>query len=257
MAECVRAALITPDRTLLLMRRTRPGMPVYWVLPGGGVEPDDAGREDALYREIREEIAGKGDIVRLLHTMDGEDREFFYLVNVTSWSFEDRTGPEFTQDGRGEYHLDEVPLTEAALDELNIMPPQIGPILKNLATAGPDELTGPDTVPVGRSPWHITRELAAFLDEKAAHLPADQRRILQVLKIGEEFGEAAQAVIGVTGTNPRKGQSHTWDDVAAEVCDVMVSSMVALHRLGIPDPAAAFAAHVEKTAARTLAAQEA
>ncbi|MEV6689538.1 MazG-like family protein [Streptomyces sp. NPDC051130] len=105
--------------------------------------------------------------------------------------------------------------------------------------------------------WDTTAELAAFFDEKAAHVPAEQRKVLQVLKIGEEFGEAAQAVIGATGTNPRKGLSHTWDDVVAEVCDVMVTSMVALHRLGVPDPAAVFAAHLQKTAARTFVAREA
>ncbi|MFB9441445.1 NUDIX domain-containing protein [Streptomyces showdoensis] len=54
---------------MLAIRRTRPGIPVYWVLPGGGVEPGDESREAALYREIHEEIAGKADIVRLLHTM--------------------------------------------------------------------------------------------------------------------------------------------------------------------------------------------
>ncbi|MBT2478374.1 MazG-like family protein [Streptomyces sp. ISL-94] len=102
--------------------------------------------------------------------------------------------------------------------------------------------------------WDITGELAAFLDEAAAHVPAEQRRVLQVLKIGEEFGEAAQAVIG---TNPRKGRSHSWRDVESEVCDVLVTAMVALHRLGVADPATVFTAHLEKTAARTLAAREA
>ncbi|MFF1340425.1 MazG-like family protein [Streptomyces sp. NPDC058290] len=110
---------------------------------------------------------------------------------------------------------------------------------------------------VEKNAWDVTGELAVFLDEAAAHVPAEQRRVLQVLKIGEEFGEAAQAVIGATGTNPRKGRSHTWRDVESEVCDVLVTAMVALHRLGVADPAALFTAHLEKTAARTLAAREA
>ncbi|GGS95165.1 MazG-like family protein [Streptomyces chromofuscus] len=57
--------------------------------------------------------------------------------------------------------------------------------------------------------WDTTAELAAFFDRANAHIPPEQRSVLQVLKIGEEFGEAAQALIGVTGTNPRKGVSHT------------------------------------------------
>ncbi|WP_406180004.1 MazG-like family protein [Streptomyces sp. NBC_01006] len=108
-----------------------------------------------------------------------------------------------------------------------------------------------------KNAWAVTGELAAFFDEAAAHVPAEQRRVLQVLKIGEEFGEAAQAVIGATGTNPRKGLSHSWRDVEAEVCDVLVTAMVTLHRLGVTDPAAVFTAHLEKTSARTLTAREA
>ncbi|PAZ09668.1 hypothetical protein CLM62_45135 [Streptomyces sp. SA15] len=105
--------------------------------------------------------------------------------------------------------------------------------------------------------WKTTAELAAFFDQATADLPTAQRRLLQVLKIGEEFGEAAQAVIGATGTNPRKGMSHTWDDVTAEICDVIVTSMVALHRLGVPDPETAFTEHLKQAAARTLATREA
>ncbi|MFI8386101.1 NUDIX domain-containing protein [Streptomyces sp. NPDC085540] len=69
MIERVRAVLVTADATMLVIRRTKPGLPVYWVLPGGGVEESDASREVTLHREIHEEIAGKADIVRLLHTM--------------------------------------------------------------------------------------------------------------------------------------------------------------------------------------------
>jgi hypothetical protein len=109
---------------------------------------------------------------------------------------------------------------------------------------------------VEKDHWEVTAGLAAFLDEAAAHIPAQQRSVLQVLKIGEEFGEAAQALIGVTGVSPRKGTSHTWDDVTAEICDVIVTSMVTLHRLGVPDPAGVFTEHLRRTAARTMAARK-
>jgi hypothetical protein len=33
--------------------------------------------------------------------------------------------------------------------------------------------------------------------------------LLRMLKLQEEVGEVAQAVIGVTGQNPRKGTTHT------------------------------------------------
>ncbi|RSM34881.1 NUDIX hydrolase, partial [Actinoplanes sp. ATCC 53533] len=55
MKDRVRAVLVTPNDKVLLIRRERPHTPVYWVLPGGGVESTDASREDALRREVHEE----------------------------------------------------------------------------------------------------------------------------------------------------------------------------------------------------------
>ncbi|MEU3355123.1 MazG-like family protein [Streptomyces sp. NPDC037389] len=83
--------------------------------------------------------------------------------------------------------------------------------------------------------WDLIHRLADRLDDHST-LPPEQRRILQILKISEEAGEAAEAVIGALGQNPRKGFSHTWDDVQAEVCDVITTGMIALRRL-TPDPA--------------------
>jgi len=52
----VRALLVTRDGDLLTIRRTRPGLEPYWVLPGGGVD-DGENLETALARELHEEIA--------------------------------------------------------------------------------------------------------------------------------------------------------------------------------------------------------
>ncbi|MET9378873.1 NUDIX domain-containing protein [Streptomyces sp. NPDC002992] len=137
MIERVRAVLVTPDDTMLVIRRTRPGIPEYWVLPGGGVEPGDASREAALHREIHEEIAGKADIIRLLHTMEtADERQLFYLARITTWSFDDRTGPEFSAEGRGEYALEEVPLTTEGLDGINLKPEEIAHVLQGAISAG-------------------------------------------------------------------------------------------------------------------------
>ncbi|MEU3199403.1 NUDIX domain-containing protein [Streptomyces sp. NPDC006996] len=130
MIERVRAVLVTADDTMLVIRRTRPGIPEYWVLPGG-VEPGDESREAALHREIHEEIAGKANIVRLLHTMETDDeRQFFYLARIATWSFDDRTGPEFSAEGRGEYALEEVPLTLEGLDGIDLKPEEIAHVLR-------------------------------------------------------------------------------------------------------------------------------
>ncbi|MET8749294.1 NUDIX domain-containing protein [Streptomyces sp. NPDC004667] len=137
MKERVRAVLVTADDTMLVIRRTKPCIPEYWVLPGGGVEPGDESREAALHREIHEEIAGKAHIIRLLHTMESEDeRQLFYLARIATWSFEDRTGPEFSAEGRGEYMLEEIPLTVEALDGINLKPDEIAHVLRGTMEAG-------------------------------------------------------------------------------------------------------------------------
>ncbi|KOG57981.1 NUDIX hydrolase [Streptomyces virginiae] len=137
MKERVRAVLVTADDTMLVIRRTKPDIPEYWVLPGGGVEAEDESWEAALHREIHEEIAGKADIVRLLHTMESdEERQFFYLARIATWSFEDRTGPEFSAEGRGEYALEEIPLTVEGLDGIDLKPEEIAHVLRGAISAG-------------------------------------------------------------------------------------------------------------------------
>lgn len=101
--------------------------------------------------------------------------------------------------------------------------------------------------------WKTVGALAARFDEhdRERGLAHEESVTLQILKIGEEFGEAAQAVIGAKGTNPRKGNSHTWDDVEAEVADVIVTAMVALARMR-PDAAAFFAERLRLKSDRFL-----
>ncbi|MEU6331124.1 MazG-like family protein [Streptomyces sp. NPDC047049] len=98
--------------------------------------------------------------------------------------------------------------------------------------------------------WQQIAHLADRLEEHST-LPREQRILLQLLKIQEEAGEVAEAVIGAMGQNPRKGHSHTWEDVEAEVCDVIVTGMVALSRMN-PEAATVFARHMEGVVARDL-----
>ena len=74
------------------------------------------------------------------------------------------------------------------------------------------------------------------------------------MKLTEEAGEVTQAVTGTLGQNPRKGVTHTWDDVQAELCDVMFTAMVALTTL-TPDARKVFDANLTRVAARTLQAR--
>ncbi|GAA0432560.1 hypothetical protein Aca07nite_19740 [Actinoplanes capillaceus] len=69
----------------------------------------------------------------------------------------------------------------------------------------------------------ISAQLAARGNPDLNGLPAT---LCQVIKVQEEAGEMAQAVIGVLGQNPRKGVSHTWAEVVAEAIDVALSALV-------------------------------
>lgn len=72
-----------------------------------------------------------------------------------------------------------------------------------------------------------------------------------MLKLSEEVGEVAEAVIGATGQNPRKGASHTWDDVQGELCDVVITALVALRTL-TPDTRQVFTRHLARVMERSL-----
>jgi NTP pyrophosphatase (non-canonical NTP hydrolase) len=108
---------------------------------------------------------------------------------------------------------------------------------------------------MGDHTWEQVDRLLAWLDEEAPPVGAGDVRLLRVLKIGEEFGEVAEAIHGAMGANPRKGNSHTWKDVEAELADVIVTSMVALATV-TPDTQKVLEEHLDGLVARVLPAEE-
>ena len=98
--------------------------------------------------------------------------------------------------------------------------------------------------------WDTVGRLHAWLDAKS-DLPPQQETLLRMLKLSEEVGEVAQAIIGATGQNPRKGHTHSWQDVESELCDVIITAMVALRTL-TPDASEVFEAHLGGVAERSL-----
>jgi ADP-ribose pyrophosphatase YjhB (NUDIX family) len=146
MSTRVRAVLITPGGELLTIRRIRPGQAPYSVLPGGGVE-DGENLETALARELWEEFAGTADIHSLLCVLDQDGaRQNIFLGRARSWSFDaaDRSGPEFTDPGRGEYQLQLVPLTVEAIGRIDLKPEDLAQFLASHLRAGTDLFTLPD-----------------------------------------------------------------------------------------------------------------
>jgi NTP pyrophosphatase (non-canonical NTP hydrolase) len=98
--------------------------------------------------------------------------------------------------------------------------------------------------------WSSVDALWTWLDAGRPH--GDREGLLlRVLKLSEEVGEVAEAVIGATGQNPRKGVTHTWDDVQGELCDVVITALVALRTL-TPDTREVFARHLARVTERSL-----
>ena len=96
--------------------------------------------------------------------------------------------------------------------------------------------------------WAGVERLRAWLDDNSP-VTGDFGRVMRVMKVGEEFGETIEALHGVMGANPRKGLSHTWEDVRTELCDVIVTAMVALASL-TPQPRAVFEARLQQLLAQ-------
>jgi NTP pyrophosphatase (non-canonical NTP hydrolase) len=99
--------------------------------------------------------------------------------------------------------------------------------------------------------WATIDTLSEWLD---THRPVEGREgvLLRILKLSEEVGEVAEAVIGATGQNPRKGVTHTWDDVQAELCDVVITALMALRSL-TPEAREVFARHLDRVTRRSTA----
>jgi hypothetical protein len=100
---------------------------------------------------------------------------------------------------------------------------------------------------------HVTAALD-WIDTANGRSPHETA--MRLLKLVEETGEAAAAYIGMTGQNPRKGHTHTRDDVAGELCDVAVTALVALATItGTADTAqAALDQHLGRRGPRLAAA---
>ena len=126
----VRAVLSDADGRLVLIKRTRPGQQPYWTLPGGGVEPTDASPEDALRRELHEELGARGTIGDVLweRALDGIRSETFYAATLTSMELSLRNGPELTDPARGAYDVGFV--TRAQLADLDLRPAELKTVIE-------------------------------------------------------------------------------------------------------------------------------
>lgn len=67
--------------------------------------------------------------------------------------------------------------------------------------------------------------LSRWLDEAQGDRNPEAITWGRIAKVGEEFGEVVEAFIGATGQNPRKGVTHSMNDVIKENLDVAVTAL--------------------------------
>ncbi|MEU1538497.1 MULTISPECIES: NUDIX domain-containing protein [Streptomycetaceae] len=125
-----RAILLDGD-SLVLIKRTKPGLNPYWVTPGGGVEAEDATIVEALHRELDEELGAKvTDVVpAFVDTVEhiGEDGshgvkvQHFFVCRLASMDPSRRHGPEVDEPS-GTYDVVRVPFSRVGLASVEIVP---------------------------------------------------------------------------------------------------------------------------------------
>jgi len=87
-------AIIIKDNKVALVHRKKEGRD-YWVFPGGGVEEGET-PEEAVVREVQEELSLTGKVERLLFSVEsypGGDKDPYFLCSVDDNKIE-LGGPE-------------------------------------------------------------------------------------------------------------------------------------------------------------------
>jgi NTP pyrophosphatase (non-canonical NTP hydrolase) len=79
----------------------------------------------------------------------------------------------------------------------------------------------------------VLAHLSKWIDEHPDNAARDPeaRTWGRLAKVSEECGEVIAAYIGATGQNPRKGVTHTDDNVRSELLDVAITALCAYEHM--------------------------
>lgn len=135
----VRALLLTTRGTLLLLKRVRNGRRPYYVTPGGGVEAHDGSFQDALARELDEEMGAEADILQEVFITEYSGsgaltgywvQQHYFLCRLRTYDLTRRSGPEFQDPSKGEYIPEEFTIGAGYLDAITLDPPELKDFLQ-------------------------------------------------------------------------------------------------------------------------------
>lgn len=73
--------------------------------------------------------------------------------------------------------------------------------------------------------------ISEWVDQGNAHRDPEAQTCGRLAKITEEAGEVVSAYTGATGQNPRKGVTHTMEDVVSELLDVALTALAAVEHV--------------------------
>ena len=133
-------AVLLDGSDLLLIKRTRPGQAPYWVTIGGGTEPEDASLEDAVRREVLEEIGAQIQNVAQILILrdvveDGIAVQHVFLAELAPVELVNPTGTELSIPSRGGYELVRVPFTAEGIAGIDLKPAALADYLSSTSDA--------------------------------------------------------------------------------------------------------------------------
>jgi 8-oxo-dGTP pyrophosphatase MutT (NUDIX family) len=133
-----RAVLIDGEGDLLLMRRYKKGE-TYLTTVGGGIDPEDRSPEDAMRREVFEELGAVVGASPLIYVLtapfnDVLMMQYFYLARVLGMNWDARTGSEYKGDKAANYQPYSTPWN-ADLAGLDLRPMELRDYLVQNAQA--------------------------------------------------------------------------------------------------------------------------
>ena len=106
----------------------------YYVTPGGKIEEDES-HEEALRREIKEELGIEIEIKDLCLELDDRDYndsfQYFYNCNYKAGELGTGDGPEFTDKENYKGVFEIVLVDKKEISKLNLVPEKIKEILVN------------------------------------------------------------------------------------------------------------------------------